>query len=592
MSRRFISFILTAWIVVTSSTVPVANARDKNVPRAVDGYSNGSIFNGKQNMPTILYGVAADWDKACRKGSAASCARLGSAFDQGLGDLSASTRIAVGFYIKACDLGDGGSCAAASRILREGWAEFTDAGLSYQYAARGCETLGNEAACASLGLLHFRGLAPASDSARAIELWRKSCASGEDDGCRLQAGALFYETSDAASQKTALPLFEQACGRNLAWGCAGLADAYRGGKAVAQNAAKAETYARKGCLDAAGSRVHVCGVLARYLVQSGDRQALNRGELLLDRSCQASEGDACAALAQVGLSRRAGATTTLLEAVNYARRGCDLGAILGCTLLARAYAEGTEVTSNAYFRIALTERSCALGDQASCDTLKSARPYPADYARQTRINPAWSLERQLAAALTEVDSGDRQYGFMRVARLMEEGDEEASWWLGNWYLYGLAGAIEPNKGNAMILIENAAMVGHVAAAEFMGMAYWSGDGVPASHAKGEKYMAIAANRGSESAQAILRSMKQEGTRTANRIAYAEGLRRWEAYFAQQKRIAAANAGSYSGSGSGSSASSRAAAASWARYERAADNAAFNSKVNNIMHGTACVGSYC
>lgn len=581
-------------VALAACLLPVCalSAKDKSTPRAADGHANGQIFNGKQNMPTILYGVAQEWNKACIGGDATACARLGSAFDEGLGDLDASTRIAVGFYKKACKLGDGSSCAKASTIYREGWAEFIDNALAFETAARGCDQLGNQAACASLGLLHFRGLAPASDRALVRTLWQNSCAAGENDGCRLQAGALFSQTDDAAAQARAIPLFEAACSDDLAWGCSGLADAYLTGTAVTKDIAKAERYAKNGCEEGIGEKIHVCAIHGAALVRSSDPTVINRGEQLLYHGCQDHAAFACAALAKLGFRRVPGATTTLLEAVTMARHGCDLGSVDACNLLIDAYTDGIEVKQNYIFIVALTKRSCALGDQVRCEVLTLMDPPdPVEYAREARIDPAWPVARQLAAALLEVDSGDKNYGFMRVARLMEEGDEEASWLLGNWFLYGLPGVMKPNPEDAMILIENAARVGHVQAAEFMGMAYWEGNMVAANQAKAKKYMSIAAASGSQSAAAILRSMQHEKTRIANAKAYEEGLRRWEAYFAQQKRMAAANAGRYSGS-SASSSGSREAAAAWGRYERRADNAAFNSRVNNIMHGTACVGKYC
>ncbi|GHB95523.1 tetratricopeptide repeat protein [Thermomonas carbonis] len=570
----------------------MAYAKDNAIPRAVDGYANGQIFNGKQNMPTVLYGVAQDWNKACVGGDAKACMRLGSAFDAGLGDLDASVRIAVGFYLKACTLGDGPSCASATTIVREGWAEYTDKALALATATRGCEQLGNQAACASLGLLHFRGLAAASSPATARDLWQKSCASGEDDGCRLQAGALFYESADAKTRAGAIPLFEAACSRKQAWGCSGLADAYLSGRGVALDRAKAEEFARKGCLESDGEKIHVCAVHGAALVRSGDAASVNRGEQLLYHGCLDGQAFACEQMASVGFRKLRGATTTLLEAVGMARRGCDLGASGACNLLVDAYIDGIEVRKNYNFVVALTRRACALGDKTACETVPLLDPDPVEYARETRIDPAWPVARQLAAALKQVDGGDRKYGAMRVARLMEEGDEEASWLLGNWFFYGLPGVFDVNKGDGIILIENAARVGHVAAAEFMGMAYWEGNGVAVDQKKARSYMAIASDRGSSSAAAILRSMKQEKTRIANAKAYEEGLRRWEAYFAQQKRMAASGAGSSAINGSGSSSSASMAAASWSRYQRAADNAAFNSRVNNIVHGTACVGSYC
>ena len=104
-------------------------------------------------------------------------------------------------------------------------------------------------------------------------------------------------------------------------------------------------------------------------------------------------------------------------------------------------------------------------------------------------------------------------GLIAAMQLVREGNEDAEWRLGGWMFHGLPGFFGPDKrGDGLILFENAARVGHVDAAIFMGMADWCGDGVEQDRAKGERYMSIAASRGSKMAAAILRSMQAEGQR--------------------------------------------------------------------------------
>ena len=99
---------------------------------------------------------------------------------------------------------------------------------------------------------------------------------------------------------------------------------------------------------------------------------------------------------------------------------------------------------------------------------------------------------------------------------MQEGNEDAAWLLGGWLYYGLPGVFDTSRrADGLVLFENAARVGHVEAAIYMGMAYWYGDGVAEDRAKGERYMLIAANRGSQMAGAIYRSMKAEPIRQEN-----------------------------------------------------------------------------
>jgi hypothetical protein len=98
---------------------------------------------------------------------------------------------------------------------------------------------------------------------------------------------------------------------------------------------------------------------------------------------------------------------------------------------------------------------------------------------------------------------------------MQEDNEDASWLLGGWLKYGLAGFFDTSRQqDALVLFENAAKVGQVDAAIYMGMAYWYGDGVAEDRPKGEKYMLIAAERGNAMARAIYRAMKNEPARQA------------------------------------------------------------------------------
>lgn len=104
-------------------------------------------------------------------------------------------------------------------------------------------------------------------------------------------------------------------------------------------------------------------------------------------------------------------------------------------------------------------------------------------------------------------------GLIAAMQLVREGNEDAEWLMDGWMFHGLPGFFGPDKrGDGLILFENAARVGHVDAAIFMGMADWCGDGVEQDRAKGERYMSIAASRGSKMAAAILRSMQAEGQR--------------------------------------------------------------------------------
>jgi len=268
---------------------------------------------------------------------------------------------------------------------------------------------------------------------------------------------------------------------------------------------------------------------------------------------------------------------TRKEAAFYARRGCELGLGTACVQLINFYATGANsaLKPNTIFQFALARRACKLGHAQTCELLEQ-HELPSDFAQVNAIDFAWPVARQLEEARKAIENGNAEYGIRRVARLMEEGDTEASWRLGNLYLTGFPGVLEKSERNAMILIENAARTGHVEAAEFMGMAYWYGENVKVDRELAKGYMRVAIGGGSEMAEAIYRSMLKEPVRQAQREAArraAERARAQEGRFDLGRAIASwkPNIGNYM--------STVDTSASWARYQARADQTAWNNAMS-------------
>jgi hypothetical protein len=123
----------------------------------------------------------------------------------------------------------------------------------------------------------------------------------------------------------------------------------------------------------------------------------------------------------------------------------------------------------------------------------------------------------------------------------------------------------------------------------MGMAYWYGDGVALDRAKGENYMAIAANRGSEMAAAIYRSMKAEPERQENarrQAAMEEAARQRRETWTSSWGTWNANAPSWS--------PPPAPASNWQSFATINDQANFNNFVGSVSGGGRCLpgNPYC
>jgi len=583
--RELVGILCGALLVLAGA----AQAAPK-LPSSADGYHHGAMYNGKQNMPYVLYGVAHKWHLACLKGKTAECLKLARAFETGenAGELKVDPRVGVAYYLKACELGSGVGCARAAVILRDGEAGFTNPDLSRQMAERGCNVLKDQPSCAALG----SAMASSGDTAQAAALIDRACAAGADDGCRAKAFTLFYQKADAASRQQALAMFEPACAAKKAWGCLGLADAYGQGLGVPRDAARAGQAAAAGCTQGQGDRLRLCTLHGANLVASRDKATLNKGELFLDASCKGGDAMACNRIGMLGLARPAGATTTQKEGLYYLRRGCDFDLGESCSELGLAYLAGTGVDADNGIALALFDKACRLKHEPGCNSVREVTAGdPGARAQIPPIDPSLSVAEQLTRAKPAAQAGDER-AVMTVVRLMQEGNEDAAWLLGGWLYYGLPGVFDTSRRNdGLILFENAARVGHVEAAVFMGMAYWYGDGVVEDRAKGERYMLIAASRGDEMAAAIYRSMKAEPIRQENarrQKEYQEWAASREAYWARSWNSWTPNSASYGSaynppSYSGPSVSS------------IIDNSNWNQRINYLSgYTSACPASnpYC
>ena len=560
----------------------------EKAPSPYDDTRMGTVVDGRQNYPFTLRGVTIKWDVSCNKGNGGDCLKLAKAFEDGFGALDPDKRAAVGYYMLACKRGVGTGCAKAAQWLREGTPGYTNPALADQQAAHGCNDLKDQSSCAFMA----EGLASrgGSSDAQVGALVDNACGAGNDDGCRIKANAL-YGRGDAASYAEAIKLFEPACRANKAWGCMGLQDAYRFGRGVPRDMAKADALAKAGCLQGQGVKVRLCTLYGNALTLSTTKSEINRGEKLLDAGCLAGDGVACYLIGDFGLDPKAGATTTKGEAYYYLRRGCDLGTARSCRLLGNVYSGGLGLDAEPVVEYALQAKACRIADQEAC--VRAERLLAADpgiKARMPAIDPAGTVPEQLAQAKAAADRGQAMLAAITVMRLVREENEDAQWLMGGWMYYGLPGVFgTERRSDGLILFENAARVGHVDAAVFMGMAYWYGDGVPEDRTKGENYMAIAASRGSPMAAAILRSMKAEPIRQEN----ARRQQEYEAWQAAREADWSRSWASYTPTWSVPSNSST---SSWSgpSFDQIQANAQFNQFVDSYSYGRSCPASnrYC
>ena len=109
------------------------------------------------------------------------CNELGRFYDDGLG-VRQSYEKALHYYKKACDLGNGESCAFAGGAYNFGKGVQKDLKTAIKFFTKSCE-LEFGGGCNLLGASYYYGVGIKQNLLNAKELFGKACDLGEQDGC-------------------------------------------------------------------------------------------------------------------------------------------------------------------------------------------------------------------------------------------------------------------------------------------------------------------------------------------------------------------------------------------------------------------------
>ena len=562
-TARFTTAFWTAVLLLFLTQSP-ASAKDRDIPRAEEGYADSALVDGKQNYPFELYGVSRDWDAQCRKGNTAQCIRLAKAFEEGLGALAKDNRAAIGYYLFACEKGSATGCSTSASMLFDGDMGYRNDPLAAKNAQYGCESLKDQRSCAIMGYAQKRGLGMAQNEAGAFAKWNAACAGGEDLGCEFKAYSLFNEYKDAATGQQAVALFQTACDQQLAWGCAGLSFAYEQGRGVGKDEAQSFTMAQKACVEGKGDTHLACIQYGDALFDSGRADNVAKGVKFLFTGCQGGNAYACNKLGQSAVFKlRAGQNTNMTEGLHFLRMACDMDYAVACEGLGQAHLDAKgDLDGHPGITFALWEKACKLGRQETCKAWRALGDEKAFRATVPPIDPALPANVQIAQALGKKKQGDVRTAWFTLRDLMYEGNDDAEWLVGSWLYYGVPGLVDANKASGLIAIQNAASVGQPDAMKWLAYAYWDGVAVPQDRQKAKNYMAYLAVRGDREAEAVWRSMDAEGARKAYArrqaefAALMERLAKIQArQYAQASYTSSSSSSSYSGSSSSYSGSS-------------------------------------
>jgi TPR repeat protein len=235
---------------------------------------------------------------------------------------------------------------------------------------QGCAK-GRAADCTQAGLMHMQGAGVERSPARANDLLRSACASGDAPGCTA-LGALLLESSAGAAVPSpeVRAIFGKACDGGDAMGCNNLANLYD--SEPDRDPPRAWGLFLKACERGSGM---ACSTVAKGY-QAGDRvprdlaqasRFFTRSLTILQRDCDVGNPRACG---QAGWLRERGlgGAKDVAAAVGDFQSGCDGNDGPSCFNLAvaRRAANASDPTV-----AGLLAKGCELGSREACELARA-----------------------------------------------------------------------------------------------------------------------------------------------------------------------------------------------------------------------------
>ena len=193
-------------------------------------------------------------DIACQGNSGPACFTLGML----LNDNKEVPRDAPGAarsFGRACDLGLPYGCMSLSSLVSTDGSGVLSVPCQH----------GDGVSCSTLGTLYLRGQGMARDQARALDLFRKSCAAGWPRGCGLLGESYLFGQGASINLTTARETLEKACALDDPPSCFNTGLMYRQGAGGAKDELLAEKRLEQSC--AGGFRLACQALRERPAVQ-------------------------------------------------------------------------------------------------------------------------------------------------------------------------------------------------------------------------------------------------------------------------------------------------------------------------------------
>jgi uncharacterized protein len=190
------------------------------------------------------------------------------------------------------------------------------------------------------------------------------CAQGDTPSCLAVADRLRNSGQGREALTRALWLYQSACDRHVADGCAGLGAMYQDGLGVAQDSERALSLYRRSCDAKSGRGCARLGAL--HAIGRGVPKDLERARGFSEAGCELDDGLACMNLG-VMYERADGVPRDEAQAKVLYSKACKLKEGGGCRQLGQLYARGfAGQAPNPKLALLFAENACALDDASGC----------------------------------------------------------------------------------------------------------------------------------------------------------------------------------------------------------------------------------
>lgn len=226
---------------------------------------------------------------------------------------------------------------------------------------------GEASACSSLGVMYEIGLGTAEDHVRAGQLYKSACAAQNIGGCTNLGLAYLHGFGVTADSQRARQLLEWSCKFKHPVACRELGAMHLVGEGVDVSADAAVRYFRLGCKYADGEACFNLGMLFEQGVSQ--RQDTAQAIGYYEQACVQGEARACDGLLRI--QRQSDTAIKVRDEVKPlpSERACDSGDGAECAAAGLAYFRGDGVKRDVERSVALMQRACSSGYDASCKVL-------------------------------------------------------------------------------------------------------------------------------------------------------------------------------------------------------------------------------